>query len=77
MSGKKPKYRLKISGQTEGDKKAFWTQVGAAWESDKGFLSISLNEGLNLLLTRGTRMILTPFDEKQGSYELGDEDVPF
>ena len=83
MSGRKPAFHIKATGPTQEGKKAFWTTVGAAWPGKNGIYTLSLNEGLNLLLTKQTRLILAPVEERRngngggGNYDLGDDDVPF
>ena len=37
----------------------------AAWQHSDGRISISINEGVQLLLTKQVRLILAPVDEKQ------------
>ena len=42
-NGRKPDYRVFVSRQSEGSDKAFYTDVGAAWNVKSDGISIKLN----------------------------------
>jgi hypothetical protein len=44
--------------------KSYWTTVGSAWHRTDGTVSINLNDGVQLLLTKQVRIILAPIEEK-------------
>ena len=46
-----------------GDK-SFWTTIGSAWQRDDGTVSINVNENVQLLVTKGLRIMLAPVTEK-------------
>jgi hypothetical protein len=61
---RKPSHRLKITGAVKDTGKNFWTTIGSGWARDDGTVSVTINEGLNLVFTKGTRLILAPVEEK-------------
>ena len=65
MNSNKPTHRVKIAGPTKQDGgKSFWTTIGSAWVHSDGKASISINEGVQLLLTKQVRIILAPIEER-------------
>ena len=65
MSNGKPTHRVKIAGPAKADGgKSYWTTIGSAWQHTDGRMSVSINEGVQLLLTRQVRLVLAPVEEK-------------
>jgi hypothetical protein len=73
-NGHRPTHRLKATGPQKDTGKNFWSVIGSGWQRDDGTISVTVNDGLNLLLTRGTRLILTPVEEQQTSHTMRDDD---
>ena len=73
---RKPTHRLKATGPQKDTGKNFWTTIGSGWLRDDGTISVTVNDGLNMLLTKGTRLILAPVEEKQQptNHTLEDHD---
>jgi hypothetical protein len=40
--------------------KSFWTTIGSTWQHTDGRMSVSINEGVQLLLTKQVRLVLAP-----------------
>lgn len=59
-NGRKPDYRVFISRKSEGSDKAFYTDVGAAWEVSNDGISIKLNA----LPTDGSLVLFPNRDEE-------------
>ncbi len=71
---RRPTHRLKVTGhQKDGTAKNFWTTIGSGWARDDGTVSVTINEGLNLVFTKATRLILAPIEEKQHTTLERDE----
>lgn len=45
-----------------GEEKTFYTNIGSAWQSEKGALSVSIREGLSV----SGRFVILPKKEGQG-----------
>jgi hypothetical protein len=63
-NSRKPTHRLKATGPQKDQGKNFWTTIGSGWQRDDGTISLTINDGLNLIFTKGTRLILAPVEEK-------------
>ena len=60
-----PTHRVKIAGPPKADgAKSYWTTVGSAWHRSDGTVSINVNEGMQILLTKQIRIMLAPIEEK-------------
>jgi hypothetical protein len=61
----KPTHRIKIAGAAKPDGgKSFWTTIGSAWLRDDGTVSMNINDGVQLLVTKQVRIMLAPVEER-------------
>ncbi len=73
---RKPTHRLKCTGPQKDTGKNFWTTIGSGWARDDGTISITVNDGVQLVLTKQVRVLLAPIEERQQStnHTLEDHD---
>jgi len=78
MSGRKPDYKL-VAFDTRDTTNKNQGTIGAAWESDKGHITVKLNPGAMLSWLNPVNLVLFPThaNTRPRTRQEEQEDIPF